>query len=94
MEVIWGGLFPRYVDEHIPETIDYYYYYYSKSGKITCNLKSDDSGNEIVNIDAQKGWNKIYVRATWPDRIRTQEWTTRNILTKEAKWTLYTQYPE
>jgi hypothetical protein len=65
------------------------YHYFSKAGKITCNTFDEENDNEIVNIDAKVGWNKIYVRATWTNGIRTQEWTTKNILTKkDVKWTI------
>ncbi len=77
-------------DEQTQEAEAIFYFYFSKAGKITCNLKrSRDLGyNEIINIDAKAGWNKVYIHSTIPDGIRTQEWTTKNILTKEVRWTI------
>jgi len=87
-----GGLVIRYADEQIYEQIAYMYF--SKAGKITCNFKEDveeEGGlfNIDVDINAKKGWNKVYAKAK-PNANGGADWklTTNNILTKEMKWTI------
>jgi len=67
-----------------------YYWYFSKAGKISCNY-----GNESINIDAKKGWNKIYYKETETeteeDYYHVREYSTSNILTKAVRWYIY--YP-
>jgi len=74
-----GELIMRYQDEKIREEISYLYL--SKAGKIAC-----DFGNKTYNINAQTGWNKIYLHGDFATRIR--EYSTNNILKKELKWVL------
>jgi len=74
-----------------------YYWYFSKAGKISCNF-----GSMSRNIDAKKGWNKIYYKNTRIDYYNddyddydyyyTREYSTSNILTKTVKW--FVDYPE
>ena len=69
-----------------------YYIYFTKTGKITCNVQYEYEGeiykNRIININAQKGWNKIYYREYERNGVRIEESNTSNILTKEKemKW--------
>jgi len=77
-----GELAITYEDEQIKEAISYMYS--SKAGKITCNKK-----NDIYNIDAKIGWNKVYGHKNYT--TGTGEISTNNILTKEkeVKWIIY-----
>ena len=74
-----GTMKIRYRDEQIQEEI--MYMYFSKTGKITCNREK-----AIIDIDAKKGWNDIYMVSNRKDNMRTL--STKNILTKEKqmKW--------
>jgi len=95
-----GNLDIFYEDENVAE--NFYeaieYWYFSKAGKVACNLQDDDADafyrKQIINIDAKKGWNKIYLRVIYRkegiDGIRTGEISTNNIITKEVKWTIQT----
>jgi len=85
-------------DEQMVEAI--LYYYFSKAGKIACNIQWNDDDDEDddgyttrINIDAKKGWNKIYARDYYRnDGVRIEEYSTSNILTKEKelKWIIFT----
>ena len=77
-----------YWDEQIEESIDYFYF--SEAGKITCNF-NENNRNKIYNIDARKGWNKIYHHRTYSKNGRTDEYSTNNILKKERelKWLIW-----
>jgi len=89
---IIGFLDILYPDEQMGELI--MYLYFSKAGKIACNVQYEDDGvvysKGNYNIDAQKGWNKIYLHGYRKDGIIIREYNTKNILTKEKemKWTL------
>jgi hypothetical protein len=93
---VWGGSFKipnhryleaGYIDEQIEEMMAYIYF--SKAGKITCNLEHGPKTGEnaIFNINATKGWNKMYMKINMQNGY--SEYTTNNILTKELKWVLY-----
>jgi hypothetical protein len=91
---VWGGSFyltnryleAAYADEQIGEMMAYVYF--SKTGKITCNLEHGPKigGNAIFNINATKGWNKMYMKINMQNGYL--EYSTNNILTKELKWML------
>ncbi|MDR2584020.1 MAG: hypothetical protein LBC75_11115 [Fibromonadaceae bacterium] len=63
------------------------YWYFSKAGKIVCNF------NEEVKyeLNVKEGWNQIYKKTTFDDEYHyygVEEYSTKNILTKEVKWFL------
>ena len=67
------------------------FWYFSKAGKINCYSKReyDDGDTRIDNItiNAQAGWNKIFVKKSAKDsNPYTVQYTTNNILTTQAKW--------
>jgi len=57
------------------------YGYFTKAGEITCRFEGEEEV-EIININAQAGWNKI----AFHRQGKTFELSTNNILTKEVKW--------
>ena len=77
------GLTIGYQDKQIIELIGHFYS--SKAGKVTCNFEKTTS-----NIDAKAGWNKMYIRrVNYADEYNeVDEFSTKNILTKEVKWIL------
>jgi len=81
----------HYSDEQIWERIEYVYF--SEAGKITCNWTDEDKDvKDNYNIDAKKGWNRLYYRYVInKDGYRTYEVSTNNILTKEGqlKWLIW-----
>jgi len=67
------------------------YVYFSKAGKIACSIEyNKDDYVSNYNIDAQKGWNRIYegIYREGKDGTRTEH-STNNILTKEVKWVIW-----
>jgi len=63
------------------------YFYSSKAGKITCNIEEEDyKSTTTANVKA--GWNKMYGRRSYAAGNEVEEWSTKNILTKEVRWTL------
>jgi hypothetical protein len=76
-----GEIGIAYRDEQIRERIEYWYF--SKDAKFTCNFEDI----EFVKIDAKAGWNKIYFSRKYANgNITKSEFGTKNILTKEARW--------
>jgi hypothetical protein len=89
-----GRIGVLYRDERITEGI--IYWYFSKAGKLICNYEQSQEGRNnstlSMDIDAKAGWNKIYYHwdndSNYAGRVKAGKTTTKNILTKELKWTL------
>jgi hypothetical protein len=57
------------------------HFYFSKAAKISCDCNTEGCATDI---DAKAGWTTIFMTGT--------KWTTKNILTKEVKWTLQSDH--
>jgi len=86
----------HYSDGQIWERIEYVYF--SEAGKIACHFQygsGPKGGESTLNIDAKKGWNRLYYRRVFnKDGTTTYERSTNNILTKEGqlKWLIWTEH--
>jgi hypothetical protein len=86
-----GHLRQEYRDsdyDHLSERLGYFYA--SKAAIVNCDYEGSNGEEKYrwkMDINAQAGWNKLYIRSYFGDGMSIVEQSTRNILTKELKWT-------
>jgi hypothetical protein len=65
--------------------------YLPKDSQVYKDISSnnDYKTNVILSINAKKGWNTVYKNIISSENGETNEYNTNNILTKELKWTFF-----